>query len=140
MEQFAHRAMEKVREYRKCEDFEAVREMLREQVRSKGMDCFCWEMYELAMLNFLFGDFQEGQRMLSLTMKALDQNYVWGRHTVPWLAEVYAHCAEVCLPQCGTREAAQKMVADMIDQRRTYFTGKTSFKNMKGTYVAPVLK
>lgn len=139
IEQYAEKVMEKVREYRKIESFEAAGEALQKQIQNKGEDRFCWEMYELALLNYLSGDWEEGNRMLSVTMESLDRNYVWGRHTTPWLAEVYDIC-ENCLTQCVTRESAQKMVENMINQRRAYFMSKASFKKMKGTYTASELK
>lgn len=139
MEQYAEKAMEKVREFRELESFEAAGEVLQKQIQNKGTDRFCWEMYELAMLNFLSGDWEEGNSMLAVTMDALNRNYVWGRHTTPWLAEVYDIC-ENCLTQCETRESAQKMVEDMINKRRAYFMSKASFKKMKGTYTAPELE
>lgn len=139
MEQYAEKAMEKVRQCRELESFEAAGEVLQKQIQNKGTDLFCWEMYELAMLDFLSGDWEEGNRMLAVTMDALDRNYVWGRHTTPWLAEVDDICKN-CLTQCETRESAQKMVEDMINKRRAYFMSKASFKKMKGAYAAPELK
>lgn len=134
MERYAEIAKEKVLEFRQFENVDYARKVLHDRVKRIDTSRFCWDMYELAMVNFLTGRFAEGKEMLEMTISALDNNYYWGCHNVKWLSEVYDLCTVECLPQCVNIESARAMVEKMVNRRRQFFMSKASFKKMNGLY------
>ena len=120
MEDFAEAAMEKVREYRQFRDMDYAKRQMKSQLNNIPKGRGFWEVYELAMLCFLKRDFEEGK----------DSFYV-GDLYIEWHEELYNHCIEQLCPELESEETAYKMVCDMIERRRNFFSSKPSYKKLK---------
>lgn len=143
IEKFANTALLKVMEYRKYHDLDYAKKMLIRAVEDTPQKMQCWELYRLAMLCFFKGDYEEGKSYfydyLDLTRNSFYKTVTVIQGTkkttktvhIDWLEEFYHYCLNTIIPQTETANNAQKMVYDKINKRRTIFSNKSSYRNMK---------
>ena len=132
MEHFAEVALEKVREYRLFSDMDYAKEQMESQLHNipkvrKGF----WEVYNLAMLCFLKRDFEEGKEYFNRFLQILKDSFYVGDLYIEWHEELYNHCIKQLCPALESQETAYKMVCDMIERRRNFFSSKPSYKKLK---------
>ena len=89
-----------------------------------------WELYHLAMLCFLKGDFEEGKDIFEHYMQILKDSFYSGDCYIEWHEQFYNHCIENIQCHLSSKESAQQMVVDMINRRRKNFYEKPSYKKM----------
>lgn len=132
MEHFAEVALEKVREYRLFRDMDYAKEQMESQLHNipKARKGF-WEVYNLAMLCFLKRDFEEGKEYFNRFLQILKASFYVGELYIEWHEELYNHCIEQLCPELESEETAYKMVCDMIERRRNFFSSKPSYKKLK---------
>ena len=131
MEDFAEAAMEKVREYRLFRNMDYAKEQMKSQLNSIPENRVFWEVYELAMLCFLKRDFEEGKEYFNRFLKILKDSFYVGDLYIEWHEELYNHCIERLCPELESEETAYKMVCNMIERRRNFFSSKPSYKKLK---------
>lgn len=131
MEDFAEAAMEKVREYRLFRNMDYAKEQMKSQLNSIPENRVFWEVYELAMLCFLKRDFEEGKEYFNRFLKILKDSFYVGDLYIEWHEELYNHCIEHLCPELESEETAYKMVCNMIERRRNFFSSKPSYKKLK---------
>ena len=131
MEDFAEAAMEKVREYRQFRDMDYAKRQMKSQLNNIPKGRGFWEVYELAMLCFLKRDFEEGKEYFNRFLQILKDSFYVGDLYIEWHEELYNHCIEQICPELESEDAAYKMVWDMIERRRNFFSGKPSYKKLK---------
>ena len=132
MEHFAEVALEKVREYRLFRDMDYAKERMKSQLNNipkkrKGF----WEVYNLAMICFLKRDFEEGKEYFNRFLQILKGYFYVGELYIEWHEELYNHCIQHLCPKLESEETAYKMVCDMIERRRNFFSSKPSYKKLK---------
>ena len=132
MEHFAEVALEKVREYRLFRDMDYAKEQMESQLNNipkvrKGF----WEVYNLAMICFLKRDFEEGKEYFYRFLQILKDSFYAGELYIEWHEELYNHCIQHLCPELESEDTAYKMVCDMIERRRNFFSGKPSYKKLK---------
>lgn len=130
MEKFAEKGLEISIEYRKFRSLTYAKQALKQQFDSVNEQRLFWEVYQLAMLCFLIGDFEEGKNYFQKYMDILKANFYSGDVYIEWHEQFYNYCKDNLLPNCKTKECAQNMVLDMIKRRRDFFSSKPSFKKM----------
>lgn len=130
IEKLAKKALEKVDEYRKFSDMDYAKSCLQEQVDKLPEYRRFWELYHLAMLCFLKGDFEEGKDIFEHYMQRLKDSFYSGDCYIEWCEQFYNYCIENIQCHLSSKESAQQMVVDMINRRRKYFYEKPSYKNM----------
>ena len=132
MEHFAEVALEKVREYRLFRDMDYAKEQMESQLHNipKARKGF-WEVYNLAMLCFLKRDFEEGKEYFNRFLQILKASFYVGELYIEWHEELYNHCIQHLCPELESQDTAYKMVCDMIERRRNFFSGKPSYKKLK---------
>ena len=131
MEDFAEAAMEKVREYRLFRNMDYAKEQMKSQLNSIPENRVFGEVYELAMLCFLKRDFEEGKEYFNRFLKILKDSFYVGDLYIEWHEELYNHCIEHLCPELESEETAYKMVCNMIERRRNFFSSKPSYKKLK---------
>ena len=131
MEDFEEAAMEKVREYRLFRNMDYAKEQMKSQVNSIPENRVFWEVYELAMLCFLKRDFEEGKEYFYRFLQILKASFYVGDLYIEWHEELYNHCIQHLCPELESEDTAYKMVCDMIERRRNFFSGKPSYKKLK---------
>ena len=131
MEHLAEIAMEKVREYRLFRDMDYAKEQMESQLNNIPENRVFWEVYELAMLCFLKRDFEEGKDYFNHFLQILKDSFYVGDLYIKWHEELYNHCIEHLCPELESEETAYKMVWDMIERRRNFFSSKPSYKKLK---------
>lgn len=130
MEEFAETGLRKVIEYRKFKDMDYAKKCLEQKVSSIPENRRFWEVYDLAMICFLMGDFENGIKIFENYLEILQGSFYAGEVFIEWHETFYKHCIHHIKPCLTSKEAAQKMVLDMIERRRNYFNSKPSFKKM----------
>ena len=130
IEKLAKKALEKVDEYRKFSDMDYAKSCLQEQVDKLPEYRRFWELYHLAMLCFLKGDFEEGKDIFEHYMQILKDSFYSGDCYIEWEEQFYNYCIENIQCHLSSKESAQQMVVDMINRRRKYFYEKPSYKKM----------
>ena len=130
IEAFAATALDEVTEYRKFRDLEYAKTALKKKVVQTSEKHLFWEVYHLAMLCFFKRDYEEGKRYFDRYMDILKGSFYYGNLYMKWKEEFYNHCRTEICPQITSTESAQRMVFDMINRRRKYFSSKSSFKKM----------
>lgn len=130
IEKLEKKALEKVDEYRKFSDMDYAKSCLQEQVDKLPEYRRFWELYHLAMLCFLKGDFEEGKDIFEHYMQRLKDSFYSGDCYIEWHEQFYNHCIENIHCHLSSKESAQQMVVDMINRRRKNFNEKPSYKNM----------
>lgn len=125
MEEFAEIGLQKVIEYRNFKDLDYARNRLEQEVSDTQENRRFWEVYDLAMICFLMGDFENGVKNFAYFLEILQHNF-----SIEWHEQFYNHCSTQIKPYLTSRETAQKVVLDMIKRRRDFFSSKTSFKKM----------
>ena len=73
------------------------------------------------------GDYRESIKQNGVY--AIHIEYLYSENTV-W-EELYNHCIEQLCPELESEETAYKMVCDMIERRRNFFSSKPSYKKLK---------
>lgn len=131
MERFAEAAMKKVREYRLFRNMDYAKEQMKSQLNSMSENRVFWESYNLAMLCFLKRDFNEGKEYFHRFLKMLKNSFYIGELHIEWHEELYNHCIQYLCPKLESEDTAYKMVLDMIERRRIFFSGKPSYKKLK---------
>ena len=131
MEDFAEAAMEKVREYRQFRDMDYAKRQMKSQLNNIPKGRGFWEVYELAMLCFLKRDFEEGKEYFNRFLQILKDSFYVGDLYIEWHEELYNHCIKQLCPALESQETAYKMVCDMIERRRNFFSSKPSYKKLK---------
>ena len=130
MEHFAKAAMEKVREYRLFRDMDYAKEQMESQMKNIPRGRGFWEVYHLAMLCFLKKDFEEGKEYFNRFLQILKDSFYVGDLYIEWHEELYNHCIEQLCPKLESEETAYKLVCDMIERRRNFFSSKPSYKKL----------
>lgn len=125
MEEFAEIGLQKVIEYRNFKDLDYARNRLEQEVSDTQENRRFWEVYDLAMICFLMGDFENGVKNFEHFLEILQRNF-----SIEWHEQFYNHCSTQIKPFLKSRETAQKVVLEMIKRRRDFFSSKTSFKKM----------
>lgn len=131
MEHFAKSAMEKVREYRLFRDMDYAKEQMESQMENITKGREFWEVYHLAMLCFLKKDFEEGKVYFNHFLQILKDSFYVGDLYIEWHEELYNHCIENLCPKLKSEETAYKMICDMIERRRNFFSSRPSYKKLK---------
>ena len=85
----------------------------------------------MAMLCFLKRDFEEGKEYFNRFLQILKDSFYVGDLYIEWHEELYNHCIEQLCPELESEETAYKMVCDMIERRRNFFSSKPSYKKLK---------
>lgn len=130
MEEFAEIGLRKVIEYRKFKDMDYAKMCLEQKVSDIPKSRCFWEVYDLAMICFLMGDLENGINIFENYLDILEGSFYAGEVYIEWHETFYKHCIHHIKPYLASKEAAQKMVLDMIKRRRNYFNSKPSFKKM----------
>lgn len=78
MESFSRAALQKVLEYRQFKDMDYAKKRLIEKLQKTSEDSRFWEPYDLAMLCFLKGDFEEGKDYFETFMHILKDSFYNG--------------------------------------------------------------
>lgn len=131
MDKFAQAALHKAAEYRKFSDMEYAKQMLMQKLAATPHDRRFWELYDLAMLCFFKKDHDDGMYYFDSFMTMLQDSFYQNGILIEWHRDFYEYCKTVLLPQFSTAETAEKVVADMINRRRSYFNTKKSYQKMK---------
>ena len=131
MEHFAEAAMEKVREYRLFRDMDYAKEQMERWLENIPKGRGFWEVYHLAMLCFLKRDFEEGKEYFNRFLRILKDSFYAGELYIEWHEELYNHCIQHLCPELESEDTAYKMVCDMIERRRNFFSSKPSYKKLK---------
>lgn len=131
MEMYSREALKKVIEYRQFQNLNYAKEQLRQQVESIPVDKQFWETYNLAILCFFKGDYEEGKKYFTLFMQFLENSFYCGGCYMEWHKQFYNYCTENILPYLKSKIDAQNMVFEMINRRRSYFCKQSAFKKMK---------
>lgn len=87
MESYANAALQKVIEYRQFRNLDYAKQIYKQEEKKLS-----WQDYNLAMICFLKGDYEEGMESLENLMKRVEE------------PEEYAHL----LPRCSSKENAKK--------------------------------
>lgn len=130
MEEFAQLGLQKVVEYRKFKDMDYAKKCLEQNVLNTPKNRRFWEVYDLAMICFLMGDFENGVKIFETYLDILKGSFYVGDVYIEWHENFYNHCIHHIKPYLTSKETVQKMVLDMIKRRRDFFTGKPSFQKM----------
>lgn len=132
MEHFAEVALKNVREYRLFCNMDYAKGQMESQLEnmSKTRRGF-WEVYNLAMLCFLKRDFEEGKEYFNRFLQILKDSFYVGDLYIEWHEELYNHCIQHLFPKLKSEETAYKIVCDMIERRRIFFSSKPSYKKLK---------
>lgn len=130
MEEIAERGLQKVIEYRKFKDMDYAKRCLEQKVLDLPENRQFWEIYDLAMICFLKGDFESGMNFFEKYLDLLKSSFYVGDVYIEWHEKFYNHCIHYMKPYLTFKENAQKMVLDTIKRRRDYFNSKPSFKKM----------
>ena len=130
IEKLAKRALEEVDEYRKFSDMDYAKSCLQEQVNKLPEHRRFWELYHLAMLCFMKGDFEEGKEVFEHYLQRLKDSFYSGDYYIGWHEQFYNYCSENIQCQLSSKESAQQMVVDMINRRRKSFSEKASYKKL----------
>lgn len=130
VEKFADTAVEKVKEYRKFCDLDYAKKQLLLKAEQTNKDCVFWEMYDLAMLCFFKGNFNDGKEYFNSFLETA-KNPIFNNTYCEWIEEFYNYCISEIVPQINSVDTAQKMVCEMINKRRIYFNNKSSYKKMR---------
>ena len=130
IEKLAKRALEKVDEYRNFSNMEYAKSCLQKQVDNLPEHRRFWELYHLAMLCFLKGDFEEGKEVFEHYLQRLKDSFYSGDYYIEWHEQFYNYCIENIQCHLTSQKAAQQMVVDMINRRRKNFCEKFSYKKM----------
>ncbi|MCM1466861.1 MAG: hypothetical protein NC086_01840 [Alistipes sp.] len=139
MERTAERALQKVMEYRRFTDMDHAKKCLEQEVSNTREEHLFWELYKLAMICFLRGDFEEGITAFDKFVEILKNGFYVNGFYIEWKEEFYDRCIHSIKPCLTSKEAAQKMVLDMINRRRNFFKSKPPFKKMNDNlYVLPL--
>lgn len=138
MEQYAKTALQKVEEYRKLKNLDYAQKYLSRKLSATPQGNRFWEVYELAMLCFLKGDFGDGMVVFEYFLEILKGSFYVGDVFVAWHKIFYQHCIDDIKPCLTSKSAAQNMVLDMIKRRRDFFREKSSFRKMKEETFCPV--
>lgn len=126
-EKMAFYALECVKEYEQFLNFDYAKQCLIGYTKERKF----WGNYNLAMLCFLKGNFDEGLTYFHHFLEIAKQDiYRDGVHYIEWIDVFYQHCINHLLPQCNNQENAQKMVIEMIKKRRLFFASKSSYKKL----------
>lgn len=143
IEKFANAALLKVKEYRRFNNLEYAKKMLKRSVDETQPVSQFWELYDLSMLCFFKGDYDDGKKCFNDFLALLKKSfYLKGTHIhgsvkeeittyIKWREDFYNYCLDNIVPNIRSVDAAQRMVYDMINRRRTYFNSKSSYKKMK---------
>lgn len=130
MEEFAEIGLQKVAEYRKFQDMDYAKERLEQRVAAIPKNRRFWEVYDLAILCFLMGDFENGVTIFENYLDILKGSFYIGDVYIEWHETFYKHCIRHIQPYLTSKESARQIVLDMIQRRRDYFNRKPSFKKM----------
>lgn len=130
VENIAKAALERVKQYRKFSDISYAKQCLRERIAGLPEERQFWEWYHLAMLCFLNGDFEEGKQVFAHYMNRLKNSFYSGDCYIEWHEEFYNYCVQNIQCNLDSEASARQMVVDMINRRRQFFCGKTSYKKM----------
>lgn len=121
MEEYAEMGLKKVLEYRKFKDMDYARTCLEQKVADTLEKHRFWEVYDLAMLCFLMGDFDNGVKIFENYLDILRGSFYVNDFYIEWREKFYNHCIRDIKPYLTSKESAQKMVWDMINRRREVF-------------------
>ena len=69
--------------------------------------------------------------IFSRFLQILKASFHVGDLYIEWHEELYNHCIEQLCPELESEETAYKMVCDMIERRRNFFSSKPSYKKLK---------
>lgn len=130
IEEFAKIGLRKVIEYRKFNDMNYAKKCLEQKASGIPNNQRFWEVYDMAMICFLMGNFENGLNFFEKFLNILKKSFYAGNVYIEWHETFYNHCIYHIKPYLTSKEAAQKMVLDMIKRRRNYFNSKPSFKKM----------
>lgn len=130
LEHLAEAAMAKVREYRLFRNMDYAKVQMESQLNSMPENRVFWESYNLAMLCFLKRELNEGKEYFDRFLKIL-KNPLYGEAPCDWHEELYNHCIQYLCPKLESEDTAHKMVSDMNERRRIFFSGKPSYKKLK---------
>ena len=108
-----------------------AKEQMESQLNSMSENRVFWEIYNLAILCFLKRDFNEGKEYFNRFLKILKDSIYVEELYVEWCEELYNHCIQHLCPELESADTAYKMVLDMIERRRNFFSGKPSYKKLK---------
>lgn len=131
VEKFAVAAVEKVKEYRKFCDLDYAKKQMFTKIKQTHKDCMFWEMYDLAMMYFFTGDFNNGEKYFNNFLDTAKNSVYRGGTYCEWVSEFYNYCISEIVPQINSADKAKKMICEMINRRRIYFNNKSSYKKMR---------
>ena len=118
-------ANKKIPEYLKFNDFAYAKKCLLR--RTEQAKYPFWDVYYLAMLCFLGGDFEEGlinfNRFLSIIKSTLKDS----KDISDWRVLFYNKCQSEILPHLSSKEVAHNFVIETINKRREIFIKQPSF-------------
>lgn len=117
-------------EYRKFNDMNYAKKCLEQKASGIPNNQRFWEVYDMATICFLMGNFENGLNFFEKFLNILKKSFYAGNVYIEWHETFYNHCIYHIKPYLTSKEAAQKMVLDMIKRRRNYFNSKPSFKKM----------
>lgn len=127
MERFADVALQRAIEYRQFHDLNYAKEMLAQRI---SKNCRSWYIYDMAMICFLKGDLEDGINYFDDFLRDLKDSIYEHDYYIEWRDELYNHCVQCIQPRLDSKQNAQKMVLEMIERRRNYFSSKPAFKKM----------
>lgn len=130
IEKLAKRALEKVDECRNFSNMGYAKSCLQKQVDNLPEYRRFWELYDLAMLCFLKGDFEEGKEVFEHYLQRLKDSFYSEDYYIEWHEQFYNYCIENIQCHLTSQKVAQQMVVDMINRRRKNFCEKSSYKKM----------
>lgn len=123
--------LECAKEYEQFLNFDYAKKCLTEYAKERKF----WGNYNLSMLCFLKGNFDDGLTYFHQFLKIAKQDiYRDGVHYIEWIDVFYQYCINHLLPQFSNKENAQQMVIDMIKRRRLFFANKSSYKKLSENF------
>lgn len=128
MERYSEIGLQKVMEYRKFRDMGYAKRCLEQQILDIPEKRRFWEDYNLAMLCFLKGDYENGRKTFETFLNTLKNSFYIDGYYIDWHEKLYQYCLEQIVPYLNSKENAQQMVVDRIKQRRDFLNGKPAFR------------
>jgi len=97
----------------------------------KGLRDPFWELYDIAMISFLKGDYAEGNEFFNASLEIAKNSCNRNGVHIEWMEEFYKYCISELQPHLDNPENAKRMVINMIDRRRKLLCSKSAFSKMK---------
>ena len=125
-------ANKKIPEYLMFNDFAYAKNRLLR--RTKETKYPFWDVYNLAMLCFLGGDFEDGLINFNRFISILKSSFNDSEDITDWRVLFYNKCESEIIPHLTSKKTAQNFVTSTINRRREIFIKQPAFIKMSKTW------